>query len=188
MGAIARIAPVSSPTPTPSPTPVATANYNVWGSNDVGQAGNNATVNFTSPVIWQNNQQYSQVSYGRAETAFIKNDGTLWLSGSNAYGQLGINSTVNKSSYVQTSIGGTWQYASAGMTVLAIKSDGTLWGWGYNYFATIGNSTKNIYASTPVQISAATNWVSCTTSMRTAYAINSLGQMYVWGYNGNGTY
>jgi alpha-tubulin suppressor-like RCC1 family protein len=179
----------SSPTPTPTPSAtVAPQSFNIWGANYDGPAGNNSIVNFTSPVIWASNVQYKQVSYGKTETAFIKNDDTLWLSGNNAYGEIGINSTVNKSSPVQVITGGSWIFVSAGMTSLAIKSDGTLWGWGYNYFATVGNSKKNVNVSTPVQISAATNWVSCTTSMRTAYAINSLGQMYVWGYNSNGSY
>ena len=180
--------PSGSPSPTPSPSATITPqSFNVWGANSDGQAGNNSVVNFTSPNLWRNNVQYKKVSYGRANVAYIDNNDNLWVSGINSQGSIGNNNTVNKSSPVQTLAGGTWKYVAAGYTMLAIKTDGTLWGWGYNYFGNIGNGNTNS-ASSPVQISALTNWVSCTSSVRTSYAINSLGQMYVWGTNCNGTF
>jgi alpha-tubulin suppressor-like RCC1 family protein len=87
-----------------------------WGSNNVGQLGDNSITNRSSPVqtvTFANN--WKQVTCGNSSTYAIKNDGTLWSWGYNNNGQLGDNTTTNKSSPVQTFAYGTnWKQVKSG--------------------------------------------------------------------------
>jgi alpha-tubulin suppressor-like RCC1 family protein len=164
------------------------AQYFIWGNNGAGQASNNDTTAFTTSTFWRNTNNYKLVSYGNPLVACIKNDNTLWLAGQNYTGSLGNNTTSSASSFVQTSVGGTWNYVAAGGQVIAIKSDGTLWGWGTNYYGQVGNGNSGLGAEvlTPVQINASTNWASTYSMYYGSAAINSLGQLYFWGTDSTG--
>jgi len=174
--------PTASPTPTPSPT---IQSFYIWGSNQGGQAGNNDTTNFTTSTLWRSGANYKRIGYGDSVIAVIKNDDTLWLAGSQASNvpSLGNNTGDSYSSFVQTSVGGTWKFVAPGSTTTAIKLDGTLWSWGGNYFGQVGNGNSNLGAQvyTPVQIDSNTNWVSLANMYYGGAAINSLGQLYFWG-------
>jgi len=84
-----------------------------WGRNAYGQLGNNTTVNVSSPVqttAFGNN--WKQVACGYNFTCAVKTDGTLWTWGINSFfgtpiGCLGDNTGTNRSSPVQTVMGGT---------------------------------------------------------------------------------
>jgi len=91
-----------------------------WGSNDVGQLGDNTTINKSSPVQTIIRGSWSGVFMGGKSTIAIESDGTLWAWGINTSGQLGDNTTVSKSSPVQTIAGG-YKWVSA-----AISSTSTL--------------------------------------------------------------
>jgi alpha-tubulin suppressor-like RCC1 family protein len=180
--------PTESPTPTPSPTPA--PNFYIWGDNSSGQAGINDTTNFTTSTLWKSTANYKQVAYGAQVIAYIKNDDTLWLAGAQASNvpSIGNNTGSSVSSFVQTSVGGTWKSVAPGGTTTAIKLDGTLWAWGGNYFGQIGNGTGGFGTEvfTPVQIDANTNWVSLYNMFYGSAAINSLGQIYFWGTDTTG--
>jgi len=78
-----------------------------------------------------------------------KNDGTLWLTGSNSYGQLGTNDTTSYSSPVQEITNKKWLTVIANaMGTAAIDDTGYAWRWG-----AYGISNLNNYASSPTQIS-----------------------------------
>jgi alpha-tubulin suppressor-like RCC1 family protein len=180
--------PTESPTPTPSPTPA--PNFYIWGDNSSGQAGTNDTTNFTTSTLWKSTANYKQVAYGAQVIAYIKNDDTLWLAGAQASNvpSIGNNTGSSVSSFVQTSVGGTWKSVAPGSATTAIKLDGTLWAWGGNYFGQVGNGTSGFGAEvfTPVQIDANTNWVSLYNMYYGSAAINSLGQLYFWGTDNTG--
>ena len=72
----------------------------IWGSNSNGQLGDNTLTDRSSPVqTVTGGTNWSVVACGRAHTAAIKTDGTLWAWGRNDGGQLGDNTTTNKSSF-----------------------------------------------------------------------------------------
>ena len=82
---------------------------------------------------------------------FFKLKTSLWMCGLNDKGQLGDGTTINRSSPVQTIVGGNdWQRVSTrnGATA-AIKTDGTLWTWGNNTYGQLNDGTFN-HRSIPV--------------------------------------
>jgi len=83
--------------------------------------------------------------------------------------------------------------AGGGDNGYAIGSDGNLYAWGFNAWGELGNGTNGTTASdtptkvslppdvTPVAIAA-----SISNDEGTAYMIGSDGNLYAWGYNGDG--
>ena len=95
-------------------------------------------------------------SNGRSDakiiTLYFKLKTSLWMCGLNDKGQLGDGTTINRSSPVQTIIGGNdWHSVSTrnGATA-AIKNDGTLWTWGNNTYGQLNDGTFN-HRSIPVK-------------------------------------
>lgn len=159
-----------------------------WGRNDEGELGNNSTAYKSSPVqTVAGGTTWKQLDCGSYHVGAIKTDGTLWMWGGNWEGQLGDNSQIDKSSPVQTVVGGTnWKQVSCGYEFsAAVKTDGTLWCWGYGDSGQLGNNF--ISKLSPVQtVAGGTNWkqVSCGDS-HTA-AIKTDGTLWTWGANNNG--
>jgi alpha-tubulin suppressor-like RCC1 family protein len=144
-----------------------------WGINTVGELGNAATTDRSTPVTtFAGGTNWKQVIHGNGHTAAIKTDGTLWIWGAGGFGQLGNNAGVNISTPITTFAGGNnWKQVSCGNSyTAAIKTDGTLWTWGAGGQGKLGiNVTTN--RSTPVTTSAGgTNWkqVSCGNQHATA--------------------
>ena len=147
----------------------------IWGRNQCGQLGQDLTwppavANTSSPaqtIIGGND--WKQVSCGYHNTAAIKEDGTLWIWGSNRYGQIGNNrqsitlgdggvgDNVPYPQMISTSK--NWRQVVSGWHLTtALKTDGTLWTWGFNELGSLGDST-NTSKSSPVQIyGGGNNW------------------------------
>jgi alpha-tubulin suppressor-like RCC1 family protein len=90
-----------------------------WGSNTVGQLGDNSTTNRSSPVTTSGGGttwKYISAANSTSTSAAIKTDGTFWTWGANAFGQLGTNNTTNRSS-PGTVIGSlsNWKRVSTGL-------------------------------------------------------------------------
>jgi len=107
----------------------------LWGNNSVGQLGDNTIVTKSSPVQtvsggtnWTKLTTIGpSVSSGLYNAACIKADGTLWTWGNNASGQLGDNTTVNRSSPIQTVVGGyNWMQVTNGANSLYGIADAAL--------------------------------------------------------------
>jgi alpha-tubulin suppressor-like RCC1 family protein len=130
----------------------------LWGSNSVGQLGDNTANNRSSPVqTVSGGANWAQVSLGESHSTAIKTDGTLWTWGLNTYGQLGDNSITTRVSPVQIA-GTTWKQVSGGASHLAaVKTDGTLWTWGAGTFGRLGLGDE-VNRSSPVQVGGLTDW------------------------------
>jgi alpha-tubulin suppressor-like RCC1 family protein len=161
----------------------------MWGSNYCGQLGDDTTITVSSPIqTICGGTNWKQVSCGYCHTAAIKNDGTLWMWGSNYFGELGIDNTAFQSSPVQTICGGTnWKQVSCGdFHTVALKNDGTLWLWGKNAYGELGDETT-IDKSSPIQtITGGTSWKQCSGGQHNTAAIKNDGTLWVWGFNVNG--
>ena len=83
-----------------------------WGTNSVGQLGQNNRVAQSSPVQIPGTT-WSSISGGGFHSLATKTDGTLWSWGSNGQGRLGQNNTTHFSSPVQIP-GTTWSSISGG--------------------------------------------------------------------------
>tara|TARA_Y100001963_G_scaffold73056_1_gene101556 strand:+ start:77 stop:1246 length:1170 start_codon:yes stop_codon:yes gene_type:complete len=69
----------------------------------------------------------------------------------------------------------------------AVREDGTLWVWGGNDSGALGqNLPDDINYSSPIQVGTNTNWTYVSGATEAMGAINSSGEMYVWGRNPTG--
>ena len=77
-----------------------------WGDNNIGQLGDNTTINRSSPIQIAGTT-WIEIAGGGHHSLARKSDGTLWAWGCNSSGQLGDNTTIHRSSPVQIA-GTTW--------------------------------------------------------------------------------
>ena len=168
-----------------------------WGNGTGGQLGDNTAANKSSPVLVTlgtllptNTKQI--LARSTTNTWFIKsdnNDYSLWTMGANNNNGLGTRNggqSINRSSPVQVGSGllDQWYAITANTDhIVAIKADGTLWTWGYNNVGQLGLG-DTVARSSPVQVGTSSNWTFVASSAtESSAAINSLGQLYLWGSN-----
>jgi alpha-tubulin suppressor-like RCC1 family protein len=151
-----------------------------WGRNDSGQLGQDLTwpptnLARSSPVQTViGGNDWKQVSCGFKNTSAIKEDGTLWVWGSNRFGQIGNNiqsitlgdggAGDNVPYPYMVSTARNWRQVVSGFNLTtALKTDGTLWAWGFNpqKFNTSGANNDPVFTdrSSPTQIhNGSNNW------------------------------
>jgi len=125
-----------------------------WGNNSAGQIGNNTTVNTSSPTLITTTpggagEYWNRVSVNGLRTVAIRNDGTLWVWGSNAGYLLGDGTSTNRSAPVQiTSVSSSWSQISAGLShTAAITNTGAMYAWGDNTYTQLGYTNANSYST-----------------------------------------
>ena len=114
-------------------------NNTVWATgNNYGQLGNGQSGSS------YRKDRFTQMTSGTSDTKeiiccsgntfIIKNDGTLWATGSNSYGQLGLGTSSSVSSFtkVTTNVSDIKQIALLEYSTFMLKNDGTLWATGRN--------------------------------------------------------
>ena len=165
-----------------------------WGIGNQGHLGTNDTTNRGTPVTtFAGGNDWKQVSCGKASTAAIKNDGSLWVWGRGVEGQLGTNNIITRSTPVTTFAGGNnWKQvfmADSGggdAHTVAIKTDGSLWTWGDNDAGQLGIS-NTVRRSTPVTTFVGGNdWKSVSGGRGHTGAVKTNGTLWVWGGNNGG--
>jgi alpha-tubulin suppressor-like RCC1 family protein len=153
----------------------------MWGRNSDGELGLGDTVARSSPVQLGNLTTWSQPASKGNYTFCIKTDNTLWVWGSN-YGTLGLNDGALRSSPVQLG-GAEWsKIAGNRYGAIAVKTAGTVWNWGgYPQF---GPAIKD--NSSPVQLSASTNWATPGAGRYVGFCTTTNGEL--WALGGNQTF
>lgn len=120
----------------------------------------------------------------------IATEGLLFVWGVNVTGEVGDGTTTERSSPVQIGSDTTWIAFAGGhvnQPAKGLKSDGTLWVWGSGITGEHGlNNTTNY--SSPIQLGSLANWTSLlnATEAEQSHIINSDGELFGWGINGNG--
>ncbi|MCM1507891.1 MAG: leucine-rich repeat protein [Ruminococcus flavefaciens] len=128
----------------------------------------------TTTDLYRNN-----ISLGDNHTAYISEDGSLWMWGNNEYGQLG-NGTTD-SSAVPIKIMDNVKFVSLGNNhSAAITEEGNLYMWGKNESGQVGNGTHENILS-PVKIMSNVKYVALGENY--SAAVTNDGNLYVWGYN-----
>jgi alpha-tubulin suppressor-like RCC1 family protein len=162
-----------------------------WGVNYNGQLGVDGSSSQIPITTFNGGTNWKQVSCGLKHTAAIKTDGTLWSWGYNITGQLGDNTTIDRSTPVQTFLGGNnWKQVACGhWHTAAIKTDGTLWTWGENVRGELGINLYGVSGgrTTPVQtFLGGNNWKQVSCGNGGTAAIKTDGTLWIWGQNAYG--
>jgi alpha-tubulin suppressor-like RCC1 family protein len=163
-----------------------------WGSNYTSQLGIDAgwpTPDFNktaykSPVAQSGYEGAAKIVAGVGHNLVLKNDGSVWTSGSNQGGELGRDTNSQPSATLAPVSGFTnvAKIAAGGGTNLAIKSDGTVWQWG---IGAVNNSSPT-FRITPVQVNGLSGVTGVATSGSHCLALKSDGTVWAWGRNYNG--
>ncbi len=100
-------------------------------NDDGGRAADEVRV-FTS-------RRVKNIAANISHTLFLKDDGTLWSSGSNYSGQLGDGSRTDRDTLVRI-MSDVKSMCAGGAHTLILKTDGSLWGCGDNSKGQLGDS------------------------------------------------
>lgn len=116
-----------------------------WGTNTLGQLGIGTYNNiFSSPVEMKGISNVKCITGGNLHTIVLKNDGTVWVCGSNKYGGLGDGHIYNdypdySSTFIQLNgISEAKSIAGGIYFTIALLDDGSVWGCGINDHGQLG--------------------------------------------------
>jgi alpha-tubulin suppressor-like RCC1 family protein len=167
-------------------------NVYTWGDGANGALGNGGTANEETPVEvpLPAGVTATAIAAERYSALVIGSNGVLYAWGRNSHGELGNGGTSEADSPVTVSTpdGVTASaIAGGGRHALMIGSDGNLYAWGYNAYGQVGNETTTVQP-TPVQVAlpSGVEPVAIAGGMNSSYTIGSDGNLYAWGYNGDG--
>lgn len=162
-----------------------------WGSNSVGQLGQNiaSTVARSSPVQIGALTNWAKIFSVQGNSMYaIKTDGTLWAWGENAAGQLGINNRVNRSSPVQVGALTNWGKVCAPFSdrTFFLTTSGVMYGVGTNTSGSLGIGNV-VNRSSPVQIGSE-SWLEVSNRIdgNSVAAIRADGTLWGWGVQSSG--
>ena len=162
----------------------------LWGTgrNNYGQLGFRNDTD-TSVYIQEKlfNTDWDQVKCGSYHSIAIKEDGTLWGTGSNYYGQLGLGDETDRDVFTQV---GTDKYISiecGSNHSIAIKEDGTLWATGLNEYGELGlgDSGDDTQRFIFTQVGTDTDWKQISGGYHISFALKNDGTLWGTGYNSN---
>ncbi len=173
-----------------------------WGYNSNYQLGNNSTANSTSPVLLDASKfsglAITDVAAGSRHTLALASDGTVFAWGYNGYGQLGMGSGDITDRTTPTKVAGLptgttiTKIAASGFFSLALDSNGNVWAWGDNTYGELGQgSTSTTPSGVPLEVmdnsgnalGASVKIESIAAGGSHAFAIDSAGNIWAWGYN-----
>lgn len=126
-----------------------------WGDNQHGQLGQGYTgTNMPLPVLIENFDNIKQVACGTQHTAFLSENGEVYITGNGTWGQLGLGQLireVDKPTLI-TGLEKIKYLACGEYHTLLVTEKGNLYGFGSNYDGQlgVGIEKENIYEPTPI--------------------------------------
>ena len=170
---------------------------NASGQSVFGQLGTS-----TPPHISTLDNSVTEVAAGDYTSFAVKNDGTLWVWGSNQYGARGDGTSAAALTvpvqvpllvHVTTPSRRGKHAVAVGTGVYAvIDTDGQVWTWGVNWNGRLGDGTTNSRFS-PARVKKSANpddyltgIVSIAAGGGTIAALDAVGTVWTWGAGANG--
>ena len=135
-----------------------------WGKNKYGELGIDSflDVNIPTPITSLTTKNIIDVKPGGRNTILIKEDGSLYLCGSNIFGLLArdeksVNNeltqkTFKQIKYFQEKEKNIKDISIAEFHCLALDIEGNILGWGGNLFNKLGKSNTNSITGMPSEI------------------------------------
>jgi alpha-tubulin suppressor-like RCC1 family protein len=174
---------------------------NASGQNVFGQLGTSTSASPPSHISSLDNT-VTEVAAGDYTSFAVKNDGSLWVWGSNQYGARGDGSSGdNITSPVQVPLsfhiatpnrGGKRAVAVGTSAYAALDTDGQVWTWGVNWNGRLGDGTTTS-RFTPARVkksSAPNDYLNAIVSVAggggTMAAIDADSTIWTWGAGANG--
>jgi alpha-tubulin suppressor-like RCC1 family protein len=161
-----------------------------WGYNADYRLGDSTTSLGLAPVQVKGGVTLASVSAGTEHTCGLNGSGQAYCWGSSAYGQLGTNSTARQKTpaAVQMPSGVTFsQIVASERHTCALDTTGQAWCWGYGAEGALG-AGFTFGDSVPAQVThpSGVTFTSISTQYRHVCALDTTGQAWCWGKNGNG--
>jgi alpha-tubulin suppressor-like RCC1 family protein len=161
-----------------------------WGNNSLGQLGNGATTNSSTPTKVAGGLTFRSVSNGSLQyySCGLTTAGAAYCWGYNDYGQLGNGTFTN--SVAPVAVNGSLTFtaltAGAGGQACGLVSGGAAYCWGYNGSGRLGNGSV-AFSSTPAPVSGGLSFSSISAGQNgVTCGVTTAGAAYCWGYNGDG--
>ncbi len=153
-----------------------------WGTNELGQLGDGTTTSRWAPEQVLGLPAISQI-YAGAGTAFaVAEDGAVYM-----WGEVP-GAMASEHDLTPTLIPGldeVKRIAAGGGAFFFLHDDGTVESWGSNQWGLLGIGSPNpLFASTRQPVPGLSNVVSLAAGSLAAFAVESNGDVYSWGFNG----
>jgi alpha-tubulin suppressor-like RCC1 family protein len=168
-----------------------------WGDNRMGQLGIGNAVSRSTPMPVAGNQDFVQLSVGRAHACGLTTAGDAYCWGGNATdvpwqsnerGALGVGDTVSR--FMPTAVigGHKFKKIEAGWgTTCALTMTGEGYCWGRNELGQLGNGTNfgglDHYESSPQRVAGGLFFKQIVTKGPRSCGLALNGRAYCWGNN-----
>ena len=172
-----------------------------WGGNWSYQLGDGTSVDQTTPVAVSTSNlaagvKFAAVASGAGHSLALTSEGRIYGWGSNQFGKVGDGSNTDRAIPVLVAASGPMSgesvvAISAGENhSLALTSTGQLFAWGRGSSGSLGNgalaSVNSPSAVSTSSFPVGIDFRSIAAGANTSMAISTGGQLFSWGYNGDG--
>ena len=166
-----------------------------WGKNKNGELGIGTSVNayIPTPINSLNTKNIIEVETGGRNTLLIKEDGNIYLCGSNIFGLLAHNTSIQnnilkqktfkKINFFEEKEKKIKSISIAEFHCLALDDQGNILGWGGNLFNKLGEKNKFL-SGRPKEIIIKTKIKSIACGDYHSCALSEDGELYTWGGGG----
>jgi alpha-tubulin suppressor-like RCC1 family protein len=162
-----------------------------WGTNEDGQLGNGATLDFRNkpgPVSGLRGVKAIATDSDADHVLALLNNGRVKSWGANYDSQLGNGTSDNESATpsLVVNLTGVKSIATGAYHSLAVLESGKAKSWGDNFYGQLGNGTSGNESTVPVNVVGLENVRSISGGDYHSLALLESGRARSWGYNGYG--